>query len=59
MSARYVDVEVDGGAVPVHVQGPEPSESVPGLVVVPSIFGAAPDLLKQMSELADAALVHA
>ena len=57
MTQRAERVEVDGGAVPVDVQGPEDSRAVPGLVVVPSIFGPAPDLLKQMSELADAALV--
>jgi carboxymethylenebutenolidase len=41
----------------VFVQGPEDAKSLPGLVVVPSIFGPAPDLLRQMSELSDAALV--
>jgi carboxymethylenebutenolidase len=50
-------VEVEGGAVPIFVQGPEDAKRAPGLVVVPSIFGPAPDLLKQMSELSDAALV--
>jgi carboxymethylenebutenolidase len=54
---RTEGVEVDGGAVPIHVQGPEDPQGVPGLVVVPSIFGPAPDLCKQMSELADAALI--
>jgi carboxymethylenebutenolidase len=57
MVQRSDRVAVEGGAVPVHVQGPEDTRDVPGLVVVPSIFGPAPDLLKQMSELADAALV--
>ncbi len=49
-------VEVEGGAVPVVTQGPADARSVPGLVVAPSIFGPAPDLLAQMAELADEAL---
>jgi len=40
-------VEVEGGAVPVHVAG---------LVVVPSIFGPAPDLLQSMATLGGGAL---
>jgi carboxymethylenebutenolidase len=59
MEARTEAVEVDGGAVPVHVVGPEDARALPGLVVVPSIFGPAPDLLKRMGELADVALVVA
>jgi len=47
------EVAVPGGAVPVVVQGPE---GAPALVVVPSIFGPAPDLLAQMATLSDAAL---
>jgi len=57
MGVKVERVEVAGGAVPVHVQGPETPLQVPGLVVVPSIFGPAPDLLEQMSGLADAALI--
>lgn len=57
MAGRTESVPVEGGAVPVHVQGPEGAAAVPGLVVVPSIFGPAPDLLKRLSELADVALV--
>jgi carboxymethylenebutenolidase len=57
MAERSEAVEVEGGAVPIHVQGPEDSRAVPGLVVVPSIFGPAPDLLKQMAQLSNAALV--
>jgi carboxymethylenebutenolidase len=56
MGLRSECVEVEGGAVPVSVQGPDDASAVPGLVIVPSIFGPAPDLLAQMSELADAAL---
>ncbi len=57
MQQRAERVAVDGGGVPVDVMGPVDAGDVPGLVVVPSIFGPAPDLLKQTSELADAALV--
>ena len=56
MQRRSDGVAVDGGAVPVHVQGPEDAQDAPGLVVVPSIFGPAPDLLAQMEEIADDAL---
>lgn len=51
------DESTSGQGIPVHVQGPDDASKVPGLVVVPSIFGPAPDLLRQMAELADAALV--
>ncbi|MGH0037979.1 MAG: dienelactone hydrolase family protein [Myxococcota bacterium] len=50
------EVPVPGGAVPVHVQGPETPSGSPALVVVPSIFGPAPDLLDQMATLSDASL---
>ena len=55
-SEQQQGVEVFGGSVPVFVQGPDDPSSAPGLVVVPSIFGPAPDLLEQMRELADGAL---
>ncbi len=57
MQQRAESVPVDGGGVPIDLLGPADAGAVPGLVVVPSIFGPAPDLQKQMSELADAALV--
>lgn len=51
------EVEVDGGAVPVWVAGPPPEQanSLPGLVVIPSIFGAHEDLQAQMRTVADVA----
>jgi carboxymethylenebutenolidase len=52
-------VPVDGGAVPAAVLGPEDARGVPALVAVPSIFGAAPDLLERLSELSERALVVA
>ena len=57
MNPQSLSVEVEGGSVPVYTLGPEDASGVPGLVVVPSIFGPAPDLLKQMSELAEDALI--
>lgn len=56
MRHEEVSIPVEGGAVPIHVQGPDDPTGLPGLVVVPSIFGPAPDLLKQIAELAGAAL---
>jgi carboxymethylenebutenolidase len=50
-------VEVEGDELPIAVLGPANPSQVPGLVVVPSIFGPAPDLLKQLSELSRGALV--
>ncbi len=57
MPQRVESVPVDGGGVPIDVLGPVDARDVPGLVVVPSIFGPAPDLLRQMSELSSSALV--
>ena len=54
---RVESVDVDGGAAPVHVLGPEDARTGPGLVVVPSIFGPAPDLLGALAEIAETALV--
>jgi len=57
MNERSEAIEVEGGAVPCAVLGPADASRVPALVVVPSIFGPAPDLCKRLSELSDAALV--
>ena len=57
MQQRTDAVPVDGGGVPVHVIGPDDASGAPALVVVPSIFGPAPDLLADLAKLADAALV--
>ena len=54
---RTVPVEVEGGSVPTVVQGPRDAVGVPAVVVVPSVFGPAPDLLERLAELGDAALV--
>ena len=55
-SLSRVEIEVDGGAVPTDVLG-ERNAGRPGLVVIPSIFGPAPDLLRRLSEFGDRALV--
>lgn len=54
---RSEALRVEGGAVPTALLGPEDASRVPTLVVVPSIFGPAPDLLKRLAELSDHALV--
>lgn len=55
-NARQQSVTVADGAVPIHVSGPDDASSLPGVVIVPSIFGANEDLLAQMATLADGAL---
>ena len=57
MEALAGAVEVEAGAVPVQVLGPMDARDVPGLVVIPSIFGPARDLVTALSPLADNALV--
>lgn len=54
---RAIEIEVPDGALPAFVQGPHDASAVPAVVVVPSIFGPAPDLLARLSELGDDALV--
>jgi carboxymethylenebutenolidase len=54
---RTVQIEVEGGSIPTVVQGPRDPGGVPAVVVVPSVFGPAPDLLERLGELGDAALV--
>jgi len=56
-SSREFAVRVEGGEVPVHALGPEDARDLPGLVVIPSIFGPAPDLLARLEGLSDGALV--
>jgi carboxymethylenebutenolidase len=57
MRAESIGIAVAGGAVPTAIVGPEDARQVPAVVVVPSIFGPAPDLLERLSEFADRALV--
>ncbi len=54
--AGQQSVPVGDGAVPIHVSGPDDASSMPGVLVVPSIFGGNRDLLDQMATLADGAL---
>lgn len=53
---RSLSVPVADGAVPIHVSGPEAAPDLPGLVVVPSIFGPADDLLGQIASVSDGAV---
>jgi len=46
---RVEAIPVEGGAVPTTVLGPEDASALPALVVVPSIYGPAPDLLARLS----------
>jgi carboxymethylenebutenolidase len=57
MSWRTESVSVPGGAVPTAVLAPPDPGAVAALVVVPSIFGPAPDLLERLSEFQGRALV--
>lgn len=50
-------IPVDGGSMPVHVPARSASGDLSGLVVIPSIFGPAPDLLENLETLRDAAVV--
>lgn len=57
METRQVDIPVEGGAVPTAVLTPQDPKKGPALIVIPSIFGPAPDLLKRLGEFADDALI--
>lgn len=54
---RTVPIDVPDGTLPAVVHEPAPASTVPALVVVPSIFGPADDLLARLAELGDDALV--
>lgn len=56
-SPRAALIPVEGGALPTTVLGPEDVSEVAALVVVPSIFGPAPDLLARLVEFARRALI--
>ena len=57
LSASRVAISVEGGAVPTVLLGPDAPSRVPAIVVVPSIYGPAPDLIERLAEFAAAALV--
>ena len=47
-----VDIPVAGGAIPSVVIGPiDGDPTAPGLLVIPSIFGPAPDLVRRLASL--------
>lgn len=54
--AQRLTIDVADGALPLHVQGPDDG-SVPAVLVVPSVFGPAPDLLDRLAGLATDTLV--
>lgn len=55
--SRRLAIDVPAGRLPLVVQGPDDASRVPALVVVPSIFGPARDLLQRLGALGDDALV--
>lgn len=55
-STEIVAIPVEDGSVPTVVLGPGDGRH-PGLFVVPSIFGPAPDLVTRLAELAERARV--
>src|SRR5262245_47324844 len=57
MNRRSVAIPVEGGAVPTVLLEPDDARRVPALVVVPSIYGPAPDLIERLAEFAGAARV--
>jgi carboxymethylenebutenolidase len=57
MRATSERVPVEGGAVPTALRAPDRREAAPALVVVPSIFGPAPDLIARLEAFADRAVV--
>jgi len=57
MHPRTEPIAVSGGAIPTAVLGPEDASQLAALVVVPSIFGPAPDLLERLSEFEERALI--
>ncbi len=59
MTIEHISIPVTNGEQPLATIVPERDASVPYLLVVPSIFGIADDLLAQMTELSDEAAVVA
>jgi carboxymethylenebutenolidase len=57
MNRRSEAIAVEGGAVPTVLLEPEDASRMPALVVVPSIYGPAPDLIERLAEFAAAARV--
>jgi carboxymethylenebutenolidase len=57
MNRRSEAIAVEGGAVPTVLLEPDDASQVPALVVVPSIYGPAPDLIERLVEFAAAARV--
>jgi carboxymethylenebutenolidase len=55
--ATVAGIAVEGGEIPTVVVGPRDTSRLPALVVVPSIFGPAPDLIARLSRFAGTGLV--
>jgi carboxymethylenebutenolidase len=50
-------IPVEGGGIPTIVLGERAGHRNPAIVVVPSIFGPAPDLIERLSEFGDRASI--
>ena len=48
-SVKAVEIEVAGGAIPTRVIEPDRAHPLPALLVIPSIFGPADDLVRRLS----------
>jgi carboxymethylenebutenolidase len=59
MSERFetLGIDVEAGAIPTRVFRPADAIRLPALVVVPSIFGPAPDLIARLSRFSDRAVI--
>ena len=57
MNRRSEAIAVEGGAVPTILLEPDDASRRPALIVVPSIYGPAPDLIERLAEFAAAARV--
>lgn len=52
-----ISIEGPDGAIPTVVLRPDERTDVPALVVVPSVFGPAPDLLERFEPVAEDAII--
>jgi len=59
MPVNRIVIPVAGGEQPLVVAAPDGDAALPYLLIVPSIFGVADDLVRQMEELATDAVVAA
>ncbi len=56
-SNHLVEIETGDGGIPTRVVGPSDASKVGGLLVIPSVYGPAPDLIERLSPYAESALI--